>query len=88
MDSIKCINCISERSENLQSSKVIFEKHLEKLYNPELLNEMEYSNYKTDSIIRITYSFEKMFGNESSYIVYMFDKYEGKYLFSGMITVP
>ncbi|WP_158976905.1 hypothetical protein [Cellulophaga sp. L1A9] len=88
IDSIKCIDCISSENEKLQSSELIFKKHLEKLYNAELLKGMEYSNYKTDSIIRITYNFEKSFGNESSSIIYMFDKSDEKYLFTGMITTP
>lgn len=88
MDSIACVDCIPSENEKLQSSELIFKKHLEKLYNTELIGEMNYSNYKTDSIIRISYSFEKLLGNESSSIIYMFDKSSEKYLFTGMITIP
>ena len=87
-DSIKCIDCVSSENEKLQSSELIFKKYLEKLYDVELLKGMEYSNYKTDSIIRICYNLEKSFGNESSSIIYMFDKSGEKYLFTGMITTP
>ena len=88
LDSIQCVDCISAESDKLQSSEFIFDKHLEELYNAKLLKGMEYSNYQTDSIIRISYNFEKSFGNESSSIIYMFNKSDGKYLFVGMITNP
>ena len=88
LDSINCVDCILEKANKLQLSQFIFENHLEKLYNPELLKGKKYSIYDTDSIIRISYNFEKLFSNESSSIIYMFDKTEKKYLFTGMITIP
>ncbi len=87
-DSIICVDCIPSENDKLQASELIFKNHLGKLYNPELIGGMKYSNYKTDSIIRISYSFGKLLGNESSSTIYMFDKSEGKYLFTGMIAIP
>ena len=88
LDSINCVDCILEKDNDLYSKQLIFKKHLENLYNSELLKGKRYAIHETDSIIRISYSFEKLIGNESSSIIYMFDKTENKYLFSGMITTP
>jgi hypothetical protein len=87
-DSIRCIDCIAGENEKNQLSKHIFNKHIDKLYKSELLKDREYTFYQTDSIIRVNYKFEKLIGNESYDIVYMFNKAKNKFLFSGMITVP
>ncbi len=88
LDSIKCIDCILTENNILHSSQLVFEKHLIKLYNSEILKGKEYFVYETDSIIRINYRFKQSFKNKSGNIIYMFDKTETKYLFTGMITVP
>ena len=88
LDSIKCIDCVEGQNEKLQFNKFIFQNHLKQLYNVGLLKEKEYSNYITDSMIRINYSFKDLTINESYSIIYMFDKVNNKYLFTGMITVP
>lgn len=82
-DSIKCIDCVKDENEKLQSSKFIFNQHLDELYSTELLKDKKYSTYKDDAIIRISYSFE-----DSYETIYMFDNLKGKYIFTGMITVP
>ena len=87
-DSIKCIDCIIGKKEYKIPSRIIFKNYKEKLYNSDLLDKKEYSVYSDDSIIRITYSFKKLIENESLNIIYMFDKINDKYLFTGMITIP
>jgi hypothetical protein len=88
LDSIKCIDCFKNEVEKLYSSKFIFENYKNEFYNKKKLDKKEYSVYKNDSIIRINYSFENRFGDESHNTIYMFDKIEGKFLLTGMITVP
>ena len=87
-DSIKCVDCISNDKGILQTSELIFKEYIDKLYNSDLLDKKQYSIYENDSIIRISYNFKKVIGNESSNITYMFDKINDKFLFTGMITTP
>ena len=88
LDSIYCTDCILDVDNELHSKQLIFEKHRKNLYSSELLKGKTYSTHETDSIIRISYSFEKLSGNEASSIIYMFNRIENKYLFTGMITTP
>ena len=87
-DLIKCVDCISNDKGILQKNELIFKEYIDKLYNSDLLNKKQYSIYENDSIIRISYNFKKMIGNESSNITYMFDKINDEFLFTGMITTP
>ena len=87
-DSIKCIDCNIIKPEREYSSKILFEKYLDKFYNQDLLKDKQYSVFKNDSILRINYSFRNKFGELSSNTIYMFDKKEDKFILSGMITVP
>jgi hypothetical protein len=87
-DSIKCIDCIKSENEKLQSSEYIFKNYRNEFYNKKLLNGKKYSAYQNDTIIRINYSFENSFEDESFNIIYMFDKKENSFLLTGMITVP
>ena len=87
-DSIKCIDCIIGKKEYKIPSRIIFKNYKEKLYNSDLLDKKEYSVYSDDKMIRISYGFKNLTRNESSDIVYMFDKINDKYLFTGMITIP
>ena len=67
---------------------MIFKNYREKLYDSNLLDKKEYSVYSDDKMIRISYDFKTLTGNESSSTIYMFDKFNDKYLFTGMITIP
>jgi len=87
-DSIKCIDCIIGKKEYKIPSGIIFKNYIEKLYNSDLLDKNEYSVYSDDKMIRISYGFKNLTRNESSDIVYMFDKINDKFLFTGMITIP
>ena len=87
-DSIKCIDCIIGKKEYKIPSRIIFKNYKEKLYNSDLLDKKEYSVYSDDKMIRISYGFKNLTRNESSDIVYMFDKINDKFLFTGMITIP
>lgn len=87
-DSIKCINCVPNETEKLQSSKNIFKNYLDRFYNKKLLESKQYSTFENDSLLRISYGFSNNFGNEAYNIIYMFVKKEDKFLLKGMITVP
>ncbi len=87
-DSIKCIDCIIGKNEYKIPSGIIFKNYIEKLYNSDLLDKNKYSVYSDDKMIRISYGFKNLTRNESSDIVYMFDKINDKFLFTGMITIP
>ena len=87
-DSIQCIDCINGKNKNKIPSRLIFENFKEKLYNSDLLDKKEYSIYTDDKMIRVSYNFNSLIGNESSDTVYMFDKIDDRFLFTGMITIP
>ncbi|ARV14736.1 hypothetical protein [Polaribacter sp. SA4-12] len=87
-DSIKCVDCVPNETESLSSSIYIFKNYKNKFYNKDLLDKKEYSVYQDDLMIRINYGFEENYGNESHNIIYMFDKTEGNFLLTGMITIP
>ncbi len=87
-DSIKCIDCVPNETEKLYLSKFIFENYRDEFYNVDILKNKVYSTFKNDTIIRINYSFENKFGDESYNIIYMFDKKENSFLLTGMITLP
>ncbi len=87
-DSIKCIDCRQTENEKLQSNEYIFKNYKNNFFNKKLLNRKEYSVYQKDTLIRINYSFENKFGDESYNIIYTFEKKEKSFLLTGMITVP
>lgn len=87
-DSIKCIDCVPNETEKLQSNKNIFKNYLDRFYNKKLLESKQYSTFENDSLLRISYDFNNKLGNEAYNIIYMFNKKEGKFLLKGMITVP
>ena len=88
-DSIFCVDCLENHSQEIHSSELIFDKYLDKLYNKNYLRDRNYGVFQDSIIIRISYSDDKnIFSQERSTTVYMFDLYEGVYKFSGMITIP
>lgn len=87
-DSIQCIDCVANKGEKLHPSKFIFKNYKTQFYDNSFLDGKEYSVYKDDSIIRVNYSFKSKIGNEKHHIIYIFDKQDGKFLLSGMITIP
>ena len=87
-DSIKCVDCVTNEAESLSSSMYIFKNYKNKFYNKDLLDKKEYSVYQDDLMIKINYGFEENYGNEGHNIIYMFDKTEGNFLLTGMITIP
>lgn len=87
-DSIKCIDCISNKLEKNHHSEYIYRNYLGKFYNKKLLNSKQYSVFKNDKIIRISYDFTNPLGDEAYNIIYMFDKKNDKFLLRGKIIVP
>jgi len=87
-DSIKCVDCISGENELKIPKETIYKNYIGKLYDSKILDKKEYSIYSDNRIIRISYTFKTLSGNESTNIIYMFDKVDNRYLFTGMITIP
>lgn len=89
-DSIKCVDCINnDGSGYLYKADFIFTNFMEELMNLDSLSNKEYSIYRDDEVIRITYSVRASGAPEGAYnIVFLFDNENDKYLFGGMITVP
>ena len=88
LDSIKCVDCVPNEGENSYTPKFIFKEYKNEFYNKNLLDKKEYSVYQDNLMIRINYGYEGRFGNEGHNIIYMFDKTKGKFLLTGMITIP
>lgn len=91
-ETIECVDCVSDLSikGSLYRSDLIFKHHLDRLYNYEILKNLDFSTVYADSnVIRVSYSVKSdeapANGNN---IVYTFIKSDDKYLFQGMITVP
>ncbi len=89
LDSIKCVNCINSNNDEYYPSILIFTNYLDKLYNKEFLTDRCYSAFQDSNRIRISYSDDKkLIGEEISTTIYLFDKHNGNYVFTGMITTP
>lgn len=89
-DSILCTDCIEGEDYDYYQSESIFKNHKDRLYDKVLLNNIPYSAYQNDSIIRITYIIQEasLFGNEGYSLAYMFDKENESYKFRGKISIP
>ncbi|MFC0878937.1 hypothetical protein ACE01N_20250 [Saccharicrinis sp. FJH2] len=93
VNSFDTIIC-SELSDSLKNSfgdryeaKFIFENHLDELMHLKNLSTQNWHVYNNDSIIRIHFTIKCKAAEEGAYdLIFMFDKNENKYLFSGMIT--
>jgi hypothetical protein len=90
-DTIQCVDCIFDnKSENeYYDSKMIFVDYLDKLMHLDSLTNREFSTFRNDTIIRISYSIKWKLAPEGAYgLVFTFKKGNDKFLFNGMFTIP
>jgi len=89
MDTIQCVDCISESDKEYFSSKYIFKNHIKELMHLESLTDKKFSSSFDGDFIRINYTIKWEKAPEGAYnLIFSFKKVDNKYLFNGMFTVP
>ena len=91
LDTIQCGDCIFDNKSKSEyyDSEMIFEDYLDKLMHLDSLTNREFSTFRNDTIIRISYNIKWKLAPEGAYgLVFTFKKRNKMFLFDGMFTIP